>query len=193
MNTATYEDDRVIERAITFLVQTYTASGHNPKPVILHSIRTGLYLAQQGYPQDVVVAGILHDIVEDTNVELGQVERQFGAPVAHLVAANSFDPAIADHQERDLDLLERCRKGGKFALIVKAADILDNTRYYRLSAESEKSHWLLHKLRIFLELSADDLAGDPVWLSLRECYGALGERAGIPAPLDIHPTDAGSG
>jgi len=29
---------------------------------------------------------------------------------------------------------------GTVALIVKAADILDNMRYYRLSAESERLH-----------------------------------------------------
>lgn len=54
-----------IEEAIKFLVFTVQESGMNPKPVILHSIRVWLNLQNLGYDKDVVVAAILHDILED--------------------------------------------------------------------------------------------------------------------------------
>ena len=50
--------DKMVEKAIAFLVYAFTSTGHNPKPVILHSIRTGLCLYHQNYAQDVVVAAI---------------------------------------------------------------------------------------------------------------------------------------
>ena len=69
--TENHTYDRIVEKAISFLVYAFTTTGHNPKPVILHSIRTGLYLYHQNHAQDVVVAAILHDLIEDTDVKIG--------------------------------------------------------------------------------------------------------------------------
>jgi len=77
--------DKMVEKAIVYLVQSFTTSGHNPKPVVLHSIRTGLYLYHQNYSQNVIVAAILHDLIEDTNVKSQDIEKEFGSEVAQLV------------------------------------------------------------------------------------------------------------
>ena len=61
----------MVEKAIKYLVDAIKQSGHNPKPVILHSIRVGLFLFNQNYNQDIVIAAILHDILEDTDTTIG--------------------------------------------------------------------------------------------------------------------------
>ncbi len=104
--------DKLLEKAISFLVYAFTTTGHKPKPVILHSIRTGLYLYHQNHAQDVVVAAILHDLIEDKNVKIGDIEREFGTVVARLVEANSFNTAITQRNERGMELLKRCKEGG---------------------------------------------------------------------------------
>ena len=182
MNNIATQDptyDKVVEKAIAFLVHGFSSTGHNPKPVILHSIRTGLYLYHQNYAQDVVVAAILHDLTEDTDVKIEEIERDFGSVVAQLVAANSYNTAIKQRDERDLDMLNRCKEGGKWALLIKAADILDNSAYYRLCADEELSHWLLRKMGYFLELSSEELDQEPVWHSLKQRYQELGRSSGI--------------
>ncbi len=102
--------------------------GNNPKPVVLHSIRVALYLYDQGYGRDIVVAAVLHDLLEDSDTTPQQIEREFGPEVARLVAANSFDRDIADEEERDREMLARCGENGRAAILIKAADILDNSR-----------------------------------------------------------------
>ncbi len=182
MNSTATENptfDRVVEKAISFLVYAFTTTGHNPKPVILHSIRTGLYLYHQNHAQDVVVAAILHDLIEDTDVKIGDIEKEFGTAVARLVEANSFNTAITQRNERDMDMLKRCKEGGKWAMLIKAADIFDNSAYFRLRADEEQSHWLLHKMGHFLEISSEELKEEPVWHSLKQRYLELGQLAGI--------------
>lgn len=165
--------DHELEEAITFLVVTFQASGNNPKPVILHSLRVGLYLYDQAYPHEVVVSGILHDLVEDTDCTIGEIEQRFGAGVAQLVAANTFDMTMEDKTEQNREMFARCKAHGSAALLIKAADILDNSRYWHLLDDSELLRWLLWKIEHFLEISAAELEGELVWQSLSQRYEEL--------------------
>jgi (p)ppGpp synthase/HD superfamily hydrolase len=171
--------DKAVEKAIAYLVDAFANSGHNPKPVILHSIRTGLYLYDQNYGQNVVVAAILHDLIEDTDVTIENVEVAFGSEVASLVAANTFNSNLTTRDRRDIDMLDRCKRAGKWALLIKAADILDNSAFFRLRTDEEQSHWLLRKMKYFLELSADELAEEPVYFCLKKRYEELVQSSGI--------------
>jgi (p)ppGpp synthase/HD superfamily hydrolase len=137
------EVDKQIEEAIKFLVFAFQKSRHNPKPVVLHSIRVGLHLYNLGCAKDIVIAAILHDVLEDTDVKIEEVKLKFGENVAKLVEANSFDESIQDKNERYKENFERCRKAGKDALIIKAADILDNADYFHLASTKALAKWLL--------------------------------------------------
>ena len=81
------EVDKQIEEAIKFLVFAIHETGHNPKPVILHSIRVGLHLYKLNYDKDIVTAAILHDVIEDTDTKIEEVKSKFGDKVAKLVEA----------------------------------------------------------------------------------------------------------
>jgi len=118
--------DEQIEEAITFLVFAIHKTGHNPKPVVLHSIRIGVHLYNLNYRKDIVIACILHDVIEDTKTPIEEVRSLFGETVSTLVEANSFDETIDDKVERYKETFDRCRNAGRDALIVKAADIFDN-------------------------------------------------------------------
>jgi (p)ppGpp synthase/HD superfamily hydrolase len=162
--------DKDIERAIKFLVFAIHKSGNNPKPVILHSIRVGLYLNNLGYGKNIILAAILHDIIEDSETSLEEIKQQFGQEVASIVEANSFDKTVADKTERYKEAFNRCLKKGKDALIIKAADILDNSNYYHLAEDEKIVKWLLEKMKYFLELSSKNLKGQIVWDELQKQY-----------------------
>ena len=171
--------DKTVEKAILYLVQASIKSGHNPKPFVLHSIRTGLVLYHQNCPLNVIVAAILHDVVEDTDVRIGEVENEFGSEVAQLVAANSFNPEIRKKEDRDIELLDRCKKGGRWALLIKATDILDNSAYFHLCMDEEQFDWLLEKTGYFLDISSGELAEEQVWQSLKQRHLELQNSSGI--------------
>ena len=58
-------------------------------PYITHVVHVSTILLRYGYPEDVVIAGLLHDIVEDTDIPLEQIEADFGSVAAGIVAALS--------------------------------------------------------------------------------------------------------
>ena len=163
-----------IEEAVKFLVHNIDESGHNPKPVIFHSIKVGFRLYQDGYSKDVVVAGLLHDLLEDSGATSDEIKKKFGDRVADLVKAATFNKDISDEKERYLDTYGRCEKLGKDAIVIKAADILDNSYYYRFAKDRELYKWLLFdKLKHFVENSEKFIGKERVWMDLKKKYLAL--------------------
>ncbi|MCA1789423.1 MAG: HD domain-containing protein, partial [Thioalkalivibrio sp.] len=63
-------------------------------PYVTHVVDVAETLAYH-YPErdDLIVAGLLHDVVEDTNTTLEEVRQRFGDAVADLVRAVSKDDA----------------------------------------------------------------------------------------------------
>jgi hypothetical protein len=59
------------------------------------------------------------------------------------------------------------------ALLIKATDILDNSRYWHLLTDKELCRWLLWKISYFLELSAPELEGEQVWQKLSQRHQQL--------------------
>ncbi|MFH1145539.1 MAG: RelA/SpoT family protein, partial [bacterium] len=55
------------------------------EPYIHHPLATAKTLAEWRLDQPTIIAGILHDVPEDTNVSLEEIHRLFGAEVAKLV------------------------------------------------------------------------------------------------------------
>ncbi len=59
-------------------------------PYTKHLLEVGLFLAKWKRDHEVIVAGILHDIVEDTNISLADVRKGFGKRIANLVDGASW-------------------------------------------------------------------------------------------------------
>lgn len=121
-----------VEEAIRLLsVHVPLSDEKSRKPVLFHSIRVGVYLYENGYSQDVVLAGFLHDTVEGWTTATEQIVKEaFGDNVMRLVLASTKNYAIKDATERTDELIKRCIQNGEDALIVKAADTLDSYKWY---------------------------------------------------------------
>ena len=101
-------------------------------PFLLHPLEVASLLHRSGYPDDVIAAAVLHDVLEDTDVQRGELEERFGRKVAALVAAVSDDPSIADEEERKRELTERVGRIGGYAAAVYAADKISKVRELRV-------------------------------------------------------------
>ncbi len=169
-------EDEEIERAMQYLVHSFKSSGDNPKPVILHSTRVGMDLYDRGYEQHVVVAGFLHDLLEDTDVTAEEIRSAFGEDVAGIVAAASFDERIDDYLDRCFDIYERCFERGRDAVVVKAADLLDNSDYYHLGESAKVRENGIEKMRHFIEESEPYIGEDEIHRELKEKLPVVEER-----------------
>lgn len=128
----------VCEEAIGFL-NRHMVNGDRKKPALFHSIRVGTHLFERGYGKEVVIAGFLHDILEDGDSSSEEaLLLEFGEDILQIVKANSKDNAIKDGQKKRKDLINRCIKTGENASIVKAGDILDNFFYYEITTNKDE-------------------------------------------------------
>lgn len=55
------------------------------EPYIIHPMITAMKLAEMKLPIEVVIAGLLHDVPEDTEVELDEIRNAFGDDIAGMI------------------------------------------------------------------------------------------------------------
>jgi (p)ppGpp synthase/HD superfamily hydrolase len=119
---------------------------------ISHPVRVARLLARLGYGEDVLVAAILHDVVEDTPATLGDIRNAFGARVAELVDCVSEDPALYG-DERKRAYRERVSLAPPDARAICAADKVCNLDDLRTAAES-RDHVALQRFHGGLDAQA---------------------------------------
>ena len=66
------------------------------KSILFHDIRVGVYLYENGYKKDIVLAGVLHDAIEWSKVNEQMLRDEFGDNIVRLVAANTKNDSILD-------------------------------------------------------------------------------------------------
>lgn len=100
------------------------------KPVIPHALRVGELLYEKGFSDDVVNAGLLHDLLEWSDTAEQTILDNFGDHVVALIKANTKDRRIEDKQARRQAQIDACLKIGDDALAIKITDNIDSFRYY---------------------------------------------------------------
>lgn len=126
------------EKAVRLLSEYMPISDEaTRKPVLFHDIRVGVYLYEGGYSRDIVLAGLLHDLFENTDYDPGKLKAEFGDNVFKLVMASTKNEAI-DKPQRNEEMIKRCAAEGQDALIVKVADTLDSFKYYSAVGNQEQ-------------------------------------------------------
>jgi GTP pyrophosphokinase len=84
--TYTVADRELVQRAYRVAEEAHREQKrHSGEPYINHCIAVASILADLKVPPEVVVAGLLHDTVEDTNITLADIRRDFGDTVKILV------------------------------------------------------------------------------------------------------------
>jgi len=97
-------------------------------PFITHPFAVGLILCKIDSPEEVIAAGILHDTVEDTEVTLDEIRRQFGRKVADIVEGASEPDKSLPWEERKTHTVEFLRTAPLEVKMVVCADKLHNVK-----------------------------------------------------------------
>tara|TARA_Y100001970_G_scaffold246340_1_gene314177 strand:- start:5196 stop:7343 length:2148 start_codon:yes stop_codon:yes gene_type:complete len=123
-----------IKLAIDFANQAHEGQFRKSgEPFITHPINVGLILVSLKMDADTIIAGLLHDVVEDCNIPLSDVRKKFGKNVSQLVDGvtkllqldeKMKDQSQAEHfQKMALATAEDVR-----VVIIKLADRLHNLK-----------------------------------------------------------------
>jgi guanosine-3',5'-bis(diphosphate) 3'-pyrophosphohydrolase len=126
--------DTLVRRAYAFAEAAHRGQRRKDnRAFIAHPVRVARLLAARGYDEEVVAAALLHDVVEDTAVTLGEVRERFGARVAQLVAYVTEDPGLPTG-ERKRAYREGLRRSPDAARAICAADKVCNASDLREAA-----------------------------------------------------------
>lgn len=143
------------QKVILFLMERMSKSILT-KPAIIHGVRVGFQMEKWQTSEEAILGGYLHDILEDTDTDFKEIEKEFGRETALIVQANTLTKEERESGRKGIEsIIDKCLKGGESAVMVKAADILDNSLNFRKYFPEEK--WereresLRAKRNIFLE------------------------------------------
>lgn len=121
-------ESELLEQAIMLAVTSHGGQvDKNGDPYILHPLRVmmGCWRERQGH--DVMIAAVLHDVVEDTDVRLEDIRGMFGPLIA-----NAVDALSKREGETWMDNLNRVEQN-QIATIVKMHDLQDNSDFRRIN------------------------------------------------------------
>ena len=119
-------------------------------PFITHPIEVGLLLHGDGQPEEVVIAGLLHDVLEKTRTTGAELQRRFGVRIARLVESVSDDPSIGDYESRKRELRDRVARAGSNTVAIFAADktakvrelaLLPTSRLHDTTTRAKLAHY----------------------------------------------------
>jgi len=121
-------DHTLVHRAIQFATEAHAGQIRKIShiPYIWHPLAVGRSLTDLKCSPEVVAAGILHDVVEDTPRTLEDVENAFGKEVAQLVDLCSEPTDGRRWEDRKAYLIGRIRFAPLGARLIVAIDKLDN-------------------------------------------------------------------
>lgn len=97
------------------------------RPYADHVIEVGQILSEAGADEDTVIAGILHDTVEDTDLTLDNICHHFGQLVTKIVREVTDDPALSKEEQKRAQLA-KFTSGAILSesQMVKLADAISN-------------------------------------------------------------------
>ncbi|MCJ7497254.1 MAG: HD domain-containing protein, partial [candidate division Zixibacteria bacterium] len=102
-------------------------------PYIQHCLEVAFILAEQHLDTDTITAGMIHDVIEETNIKLEEIEKVFGDEIAMLVDGVTkigeikFESAEEEQAEYYRKMLLSMAKDIR-VIIIKLADRLHNMR-----------------------------------------------------------------
>ena len=155
----------MLERAIQFATQAhkgqfrkYTGEPYITHPLAVMEIVKGV----PGHTPEMLVAAVLHDVVEDTDVSLMEIQEEFGDAVSDLVLylTDISTPEDGNRLKRKRKDAQWYAQGSAQAQTIKVADFIDNTRDI---AQNDPRFWEIYKMEKLYALDLLQEADTDLW------------------------------
>jgi (p)ppGpp synthase/HD superfamily hydrolase len=123
-------------RAATVLHHEQTRKGSLPYPYVTHLFSVAMLLTEYTDNEDVIIAALLHDTLEDTDYTLAELTEDFGGTVATIVDTLTEKKTEGERTlswvDRKKNYAKQLKNGPMEAVMIAAAD---KTHNFRTSVE----------------------------------------------------------
>ena len=183
----------VLTKAIIFATKAHEGQMRKMTqvPYILHPMEVASIIATVTFDQEIMAAGVLHDVIEDCGVDPAIIKELFGPRVSALVQSDSEDrldprPASETWMERKSDSLLMLKHTKDIGVkIMWLGDKLSNMRsFYRAYKEKgdavwqglnqkdpAKQGWYYKKIAEYLSELKDTVAYKEYMILIKEVFG----------------------
>lgn len=154
----------LLKKAIDFATKKHEGQMRKSgEPYITHPLSVAALLVEWGMDTDTVVAGVLHDTLEDTDTTLAEIEEIFSRDIAFLVDGvtkvskarsgmrdlNSYLPATKDNLAKLLIAVGQDVR----VIIIKLADRLHNMRTLQFQSPEKQKKIARETIEVFAPLA----------------------------------------
>ena len=155
----------MLDRAIKFATKAHSGQyrKYTGKPYITHPLAVmEIVRGVPGHTEEMLVAAVLHDVVEDTDVSLREIQEEFGNVVSDLVLhlTDISTPEDGNRLKRKRKDAEWYAQGSAEAQTIKVADFIDNTRDI---AQNDPRFWEVYKMEKLYALDLLQEADVDLW------------------------------
>jgi (p)ppGpp synthase/HD superfamily hydrolase len=161
--------------AIRFLLDAYAGARVRPGKGLPHAQTVADVLGDAGGNETTQLAGLLHDVVEDTPRTIDDVRDAFGDEVSSIVAALTEDNEIERYTQRKRALRKQIEAAGSPVVDIAVADKVATLRHAVVTGTKISKRKLTHYRAV---LGIGEAAGAPERLceELEELLGELARR-----------------
>ncbi|WP_052807415.1 RelA/SpoT family protein [Risungbinella massiliensis] len=155
----TSEDQAEIARAYDYAEKAHEGQfRRSGEPYIIHPVEVTIILTELSMDRETLIAGLLHDVVEDTGVTLEEIGQEFGDTIAHLVDGvtklkNLKFRSSAENQAENFRKMFLAMAKDDRVIICKLADRLHNLRTLQHMPEEKQKKKAKETLEIFAPLA----------------------------------------
>jgi GTP pyrophosphokinase len=159
METASSEEKKLIESAYLLAKDAHEGQKRNSgEDFIIHPLKVAYNLVELSMDVPTIIAGILHDIIEDTDVSYEQLAEIFGQEVADLVEGVTKLTKIQykTKEERKAENLRKmviAMSKDIRVIIIKLNDRLHNMRTLEYMSEAKKKEKATETLEIYAPIA----------------------------------------
>ena len=159
------------------------------KPFYTHLLEVAYMVADHNLKTDVLVASILHDIVEDTEVTLGMILDRFGWRIAEMVDRLTRDRIDGSKLSVEELLYNAYTKDDTEVILIKIMDRLHNTLTLSFLPEDKQKKKITETIQNFLIFAEELSLGEVSKLLYQECL-KLNIQLGTVDPKDIKKSES---
>ena len=131
-----------VEKAIYFATKAHHGQNRKMEDVamIFHPFTVGMILHKAGCSDDIVIAGLLHDVIEDTKYTKEDIEKRFGKKIADIVDGVSESDKSQPWKVRKQETIDYIKSASIEEKLVECADKINNLEsiYIDLQREGEE-------------------------------------------------------
>jgi len=151
-------EEELLHKAYDFAKKAHTEQKRmSGEPYFIHPFETAKILADLGMDIQIIVAGLLHDVLEDTSITEEEIQKSFGDDILFLIkGVTKLGTLKYRGQERHVESLRKffvAIASDLRVVIIKFADRLHNLRTLEYVREDKRARIAIESIEVYAPLA----------------------------------------